>query len=225
MNGSANVNAGVKPPTEVRTDASPSAPATTDSAKDVPVAAPVELSKEVKTDSAESAKDESAVEGWGATASAATGLPPARAPRLVEKNPHTLYVKGLPQPCTDDELRGLWKEDIRSKVSCQREKANARLTITLQITKTKIPVHPNGQNKDYGYVEFGNDEDMQAALKNNAGVRRVMPKLILTDGPCTGHQRCDIVCYRVQPPSRDVDATRWIWRTWPWSSYSRPRFP
>ncbi|KAI5455152.1 hypothetical protein NCC49_002421 [Naganishia albida] len=152
VNGSANVNAGVKPPTEVRTDASPAAPATTDSAKDVPVAAPVELSKEVKTDSAESAKDESAVEGWGATAPAATGLPPARAPRLVEKNPHTLYVKGLPQPCTDDELRGLWKEDIRSK-----------------ITKTKIPVHPNGQNKDYGYVEFGNDEDMQAALKNNAG--------------------------------------------------------
>jgi RNA recognition motif-containing protein len=40
----------------------------------------------------------------------------------------------------------------------------------LQITKTKIPVHPNGQNKDYGYVEFGSDEDMQAALKNNAGV-------------------------------------------------------
>lgn len=43
--------------------------------------------------------------------------------------------------------------------------------ISLQITKTKIPVHPNGQNKDYGYVEFGNDEDLQAALSNNAGVR------------------------------------------------------
>ncbi|KAJ9110351.1 hypothetical protein QFC20_002948 [Naganishia adeliensis] len=152
-----NVNAGLpKPSTEaIKTQASASSaqqPTTETANQDAPVAAPVELSKEVKTDATEGVKDESAVEGWGATAPAAAGLPPARAPRLVEKNPHTLYVKGLPQPCTDDELRGLWKEDIRNK-----------------ITKTKIPVHPNGQNKDYGYVEFGSDEDMQAALKNNAG--------------------------------------------------------
>lgn len=65
--------------------------------------------------------DGKAEEGWGAavattTTAAATGLPPARASRLVEKNPHTLYVKGLPQPCTDEELRGLWKEDVRGKV-------------------------------------------------------------------------------------------------------------
>ncbi|KAJ9092494.1 hypothetical protein QFC19_008707 [Naganishia cerealis] len=120
--------------------------------KDAPDAAPVELSKEVKADSV-AAKTETAEDGWVAAPTGdANGLPAARNSRLVEKNPHTLYVKGLPQPCTDDELRGLWKEDIRSK-----------------ITKTKIPVHPNGQNKDYGYVEFGNDEDMQAALTNNAG--------------------------------------------------------
>lgn len=117
-----NVNAGLpRPSTEaIKTQASaPSAqqPTTESANQDAPVAAPVELSKEVKTDATEGVKDESAVEGWGATAPAAAGLPPARAPRLVEKNPHTLYVKGLPQPCTDDELRGLWKEDIRNKVS------------------------------------------------------------------------------------------------------------
>ncbi|KAJ9097676.1 hypothetical protein QFC21_004713 [Naganishia friedmannii] len=142
-------------------------PASVDS-KDAPAATPIEQSKEVEADSnAVPAKTENVDDGWGAAPSGdATGLPAPRAPRLVEKNPHTLYVKGLPQPCTDDELRALWKEDIRSK-----------------ITKTKIPVHPNGQNKDYGYVEFGSDEDMQAALKSNAGAINGTPLSITVSNP------------------------------------------
>ncbi|GHJ88725.1 hypothetical protein NliqN6_5127 [Naganishia liquefaciens] len=134
------------------------APATTaGTVAETPVAAPAETSDKPTVAEEGQTGEGKTQEGWGAavattTTAAATGLPPARASRLVEKNPHTLYVKGLPQPCTDEELRGLWKEDVRAK-----------------ITKTKIPVHPNGQNKDYGYVEFGNDEDMQAALANNAG--------------------------------------------------------
>jgi RNA recognition motif-containing protein len=88
--------------------------------KDAPAATPVEESKEAKPEFSAAAptKTETADDGWATAPSGdATGLPAPRASRLVEKNPHTLYVKGLPQPCTDDELRGLWKEDIRSKVS------------------------------------------------------------------------------------------------------------
>jgi hypothetical protein len=44
--------------------------------------------------------------GNGAT----TGPPPV-------ENAHRLYIQGLPQPCTDEELRALWWEDIRGKVS------------------------------------------------------------------------------------------------------------
>ncbi|KAJ9094958.1 hypothetical protein QFC21_005750 [Naganishia friedmannii] len=82
-------------------------------------------------------------DAWNA---AVTGLPPSQ-------NPHTLFIQGLPQPCTDEELRGLWWDNIRSK-----------------ITKITIPVHENGQNKDYARVEFDSDEDMQAALSSNAGL-------------------------------------------------------
>ena len=85
-------------------------------------AVPAETTDKPAAEESTPSADDKTEEAWGAavatiTTAAATGLPPARASRLVEKNPHTLYVKGLPQPCTDEELRGLWKEDVRGKVS------------------------------------------------------------------------------------------------------------
>ncbi|KAJ9120451.1 hypothetical protein QFC24_005123 [Naganishia onofrii] len=96
--------------------------------------------------------------GHGAT----TGPPPV-------ENTHKLYIQGLPQPCTDDELRALWWDDVRGK-----------------ITKISIPVHADGHNKDYAHVEFDSDEDMQAALRNNAGASVldfVVPLRLLTVNP------------------------------------------
>lgn len=107
-----------------KVDAVASAPTTaTTDAQDASAASAASAEDTAKTaaPAADESKTEKVEEGWGAatattTTAAATGLPPARTPRLVEKNPHTLYVKGLPQPCTDEELRGLWKEDVRAKV-------------------------------------------------------------------------------------------------------------
>lgn len=46
-----------------------------------------------------------------ATTGLAAALPPSR------ESSYTLLVQGLPQPCTDEQLRGLWWDNVQSKVS------------------------------------------------------------------------------------------------------------
>ncbi|WVF66621.1 hypothetical protein IAT40_001361 [Kwoniella sp. CBS 6097] len=68
---------------------------------------------------------------------------------------HSLYIKGIPVPTTEEELKGLFGE--------HGEKAVQAKIIIDHITK---------KQKDFGYVDFATEEEMNEALKQQKGTIR-----------------------------------------------------
>ncbi|WRT63287.1 uncharacterized protein IL334_000191 [Kwoniella shivajii] len=70
----------------------------------------------------------------------------------VRPKKHSLYLKGLPVPTTEEEIKGLFK-DQAGKIA-QVKIISDRLT---------------NKQKDFGYVDFAAEEEMNAALKAAEG--------------------------------------------------------
>ncbi|OCF34791.1 hypothetical protein I316_03335 [Kwoniella heveanensis BCC8398] len=73
----------------------------------------------------------------------------------VRPKKHSLYIKGIPVPTTEEELKGLFGNS--------GEKAVQAKIIADHITK---------KQKDFGYVDFATEEDMNEALKQQKGTIR-----------------------------------------------------
>lgn len=72
-----------------------------------------------------------------------------------KKNPNTLFIRGIPQGCTDDEVTDFF------------------IQYAPAITSIKILIdHKTGNQRGLCYVEFSNEDDMLAAEKLNGGAIR-----------------------------------------------------
>ncbi|WWC67239.1 uncharacterized protein I206_101146 [Kwoniella pini CBS 10737] len=66
----------------------------------------------------------------------------------------SLYLKGLPIPTTEEEIKGLFKDQ-------------ADKIVQVKIIQDKF----TNKQKDFGYVDFDTDEEMNAALKSAEGAK------------------------------------------------------
>ncbi|WVQ94245.1 hypothetical protein IAU59_001323 [Kwoniella sp. CBS 9459] len=84
----------------------------------------------------------------------------------VRPKKHSLYIKGIPVPTTEEELKGLF--------GAYGEKAVQAKIIVDHITK---------KQKDFGYVDFGTEEEMNEALKQQKGTIRDTSVVVSISNP------------------------------------------
>ncbi|WVW81346.1 hypothetical protein I302_103337 [Kwoniella bestiolae CBS 10118] len=136
----------VKPPTPVTT-AKPATASTASSDKTVK-----DDTKKVAAATNDASTNGASSEAGNTSTESKEGVKPAHSREgsgeVRSKKPTSLYLKGLPVPTTEEEIKGLFKDQADKIV--QVKIISDRLT---------------NKQKDFGYVDFANEEDMNSALK------------------------------------------------------------
>lgn len=116
-----------------------------------------------------------ALEARLAPAPAPAGPPPPDLRRL--------WIRGLPRPCSNADLRTIWSQRIQDRVSLAGGvRCCAWLTHTFfQITSVHIPRATRGDHKGIAYVAFMTERDAEDALRDHADVS---PYLSHSNGGC-----------------------------------------
>jgi len=110
--------------------------------------------------------------------SAASGIGGAQTPtsRRGSRNPWTLFLKHLPVPVTEDEIKEFFGDAKSGVSSISATPVDGWADFELlQIVHVKIPYSNQGPNKSqrhFAYVEFGDEEAMKAGLASKGEVCR-----------------------------------------------------